>query len=115
MLVYFALGDANFLRPPCTFHFFCVDFFALGSKRKPSSQWNIGGVGCLALGLCVGHVHFIFFVLISFASGTQRKPIFWWNMGFIVYFIREIAAESFFQYFLKFKFTRKSPIRNFQN
>ena len=81
MLVYFALGDANFLRRPCTFHFLCVDFFALGSKRKPNSQWNIGGVGCLALGLCVGHVHFIFFVLISFASGTQRKPVFLWNMG----------------------------------
>ena len=62
--------------------FFCEDFFALGSKRKPNSQWNIGGVGCLALGLCVGHVHFIFVVLISFASGTQRKPVFWWNMGF---------------------------------
>ena len=31
MLVYFALADANFLRRPCTFHFLCVDFFALGS------------------------------------------------------------------------------------
>ena len=61
--------------------FFCVDFFALGSKRKPSSQWNIGGVGCLALGLCVGHVHFIFFVLISFALGSRRKRSFQWNMG----------------------------------
>ena len=81
MLVSFALGDANFLRWPCTFHFLCVDFFALGSKRKPHFQWNIGCVGSLALGLCVGHVHFIFFVLISFASGTQRKPVFWWNMG----------------------------------
>ena len=59
MLVYFALGDANFLCRPCTFNFFCVDFFALGSKRKLNSQWNIGGVGCLALGLCVGHVHFM--------------------------------------------------------
>ena len=59
MLVSFALGDANFLRRPCTFLFFCVDFFALSSKRKPNSQWNIGGVGCLALGLCVGHVHFM--------------------------------------------------------
>ena len=59
MLVSFVLGDANFLRRPCTFHFFCADFFALGSKRKPNSQWNIGGVGCLALGLCVGHVHFM--------------------------------------------------------
>ena len=82
MLVSFALGDANFLRRPCTFLFFCVDFFALVSKRKPHFQWNIGCVGFLALGLCVGHVHFIFFVLISFASGTQRKPVFWWNMGF---------------------------------
>ena len=61
MLVSFALGDANFLRWPCTFHFLCVDFFALGSKRKPHFQWNIGCVGSLALGLCVGHVHFIFF------------------------------------------------------
>ena len=41
------------------FIFFGVDLFALGSKRKPNSQWNIGGVGCLALGLCVGHVHFM--------------------------------------------------------
>ena len=81
MLVSLALGDANFLRWPCTFHFLCVDFFALGSKRKPDFQWNIGCVGSLALGLCVGHVHFIFFVLISFASGTQCKPVFWWNMG----------------------------------
>ena len=39
--------------------FFCVDFFALGTLRKPVFRWNIGGVGCLALGLCVGHVHFM--------------------------------------------------------
>ena len=65
--------------------FFCVDFFALGSTRKPNSQWNIGGVGSLALGLCVGHVHFIFFVLISFASDTRRKPVFQWNMGFNIF------------------------------
>ena len=84
MLVSFALGDANFLRRPCTFFFLCVDFFALVSKCKPFFQWNIGCVGSLALGLCVGHVHFIFFVLISFASGTQRKPVFWWNMGLSV-------------------------------
>ena len=87
MLVSMALGDAHFLRRPCTFYFFCVHFLALGSKRKPNSQWNIGGVGCLALGLCVGHVHFIFFVLISFASGTQRQPVFWWNMGFSFHFM----------------------------
>ena len=54
MLVSLALGDANFSRRPCTFHFFCVDFFALGSKRKPHFQWNIGCVGSLALGLCYG-------------------------------------------------------------
>ena len=59
MLVSLVLGDANFLRRPCTFLFFCVDFFALGSQREPHPQWNIGGVGCLALGLCVGHVHFM--------------------------------------------------------
>ena len=34
MLVSLALGDASFLRWPCTFLFFCVDFFALGSKRN---------------------------------------------------------------------------------
>ena len=76
MLVYFALGDANFLRRPCTFLFFCVDFFALGSKRKPHFQWNIGCVGSLALGFCVGHVHFIFFVLISFAFVADANPFF---------------------------------------
>ena len=62
MLVSFALGDANFLRRPCTFHFFGVNLFELGSKRKPHFQWNIGCVGSLALGLCVGHVHFMLFV-----------------------------------------------------
>ena len=30
MLVSFALGDANFLRWPCTFHFLCVDFIGVG-------------------------------------------------------------------------------------
>ena len=59
MLVSLALGDANFLRRPCTFYFFGVDFFALGSKCKPHFQWNIGCVGSLALGLCVGHVNFM--------------------------------------------------------
>ena len=48
MLVSLALGDASFLRWPCTFHFFCVYFFALGGKRKPHFQWNIVCVGCLA-------------------------------------------------------------------
>ena len=59
MLVSLASGDAKFLRRPCTFHFLCVDFFALATQREHHSQWNIGGVGCLALGLCVGHVHFM--------------------------------------------------------
>ena len=59
MLVSLALGDASFLRWPCTFLFLCVDFFALGSKRNPHFQWNIGCVRCLASGLCVGHVHFM--------------------------------------------------------
>ena len=53
--------------------------FAFYPTRNPNaSQWNIGCIGSLALGLCVGHVHFIFFVLISFALG---KHSFQWNMG----------------------------------
>ena len=95
MLVSFALGDANFLRRPCTFHFFCVDFFALGSKRKPNSQWNIGGVGPSGVGAGVGHVHFMFFVLISFAFCSQRKPSFQWNMG-----LNEWTAPPFQQFLL---------------
>ena len=44
--------------------------FAFPPTQNPNaSQCNIGCVGSLALGLCVGHVHFIFFVLISFALG----------------------------------------------
>ena len=30
MLVSFALGNANFLRWPCTFHFFCVHSIHVG-------------------------------------------------------------------------------------
>ena len=30
MLVSLALGDANFLRQPCTFNFWCVDFIRVG-------------------------------------------------------------------------------------
>ena len=58
--------------------------FAFPLTQNPNaSQWNIGCVGSqLALGLCVGHVHFIFFVLISFALGSRRKRSFQWNMGF---------------------------------
>ena len=29
-------------RWPCTFHVSCVNFFALGSQREPSFQWNMG-------------------------------------------------------------------------
>ena len=51
MLVYFALGDTNFLRRP--------------TPTPDSSQWNIGGVGSLALAmyiLCIFHVYFMLFV-----------------------------------------------------
>ena len=34
MLVCLASGDASFLHWPCTFHFLCVDFFALGAWRR---------------------------------------------------------------------------------
>ena len=57
--------------------------FALPPTPTPdASQWNIGGVGSVGVGACVGRVHFMLFMSISFASGTQRKPVFWWNMGF---------------------------------
>ena len=60
--------------------------FAFYPTRNPNaSQWNIGCVGSLALGLCVGHVHFIFFVLISFALGiTDANAVFSGIMGFRV-------------------------------
>ena len=65
-----------------------MQFFCVTRRQTPdTSQWNIGCVGSLALGLCVGHVHFIFFVLISFASDTRRKPVFQWNMGLSFPFI----------------------------
>ena len=73
MLVSLALGDANFLCWPCTFHFFCI--------TPDASQWNIGGVGSPTQNFRVGHVHFMLFMSISFASGTQRKLVFQWNMG----------------------------------
>ena len=81
------------LRPGCWLSpptpLFCVgDTNMLVSENAKicvfpdASQWNIGCVGSLALGLCVGHVHFIFFVLIPFALGSRRKRSFQWNMGF---------------------------------
>ena len=51
------------------------------TRNLNASQWDIDWVKSLALGLCVGHVHFIFFVLISFALGSRRKCSFQWNMG----------------------------------
>ena len=67
--------------------------FALARTPTPdASQLNIGCVGSLALGLCVGHVHFIFFVLISFALGSRRKRSFQWNMGLTLLFYRYIFA-----------------------
>ena len=62
MLVSFALGDANFLRWPCIFHFFCVYFICVGSQREPHFQWNIGGSGSPTQHFRVGHVHFMLFI-----------------------------------------------------
>ena len=56
MLVSFALGDANFLRRPCTFNFFCVYLIWPGSQREPHLPWNIGGVGSSG----IGHIHFMY-------------------------------------------------------
>ena len=78
MLVPLALGDANFLRWPCTFHILC----GLATQHEPNFQWSIGGGGSPTQNSCVGHVHFILFVSISFAFGSRRKPSFQWNMGF---------------------------------
>ena len=86
MLVSFALGDANPLRWPCTFLFFCVDFFALGSLREPHFQWNIGGGGSPTQHFRVGHVHFMVFIPFVSALGTQRECFSQWNMGYRVCF-----------------------------
>ena len=72
--------------------------FAFPPTQNPNaSQWNIGCVGSLALGLCVGHVHFIFFVLISFALGSRRKRSFQWNMGLSV---SPFSDHSYYSIFL---------------
>ena len=75
MLVYFALGDAHFPTRNLKVAFY-------PTRNPNASQWNIGCVGSLALGLCVGYVHFTFFVLISSTLGSRRKCSFQWNMGF---------------------------------
>ena len=86
MLVYFALGDANFLRWPCTFHFFVYISFASGSQCEPHFQWNIGGVGSSG----VGHVHFMYISCclciifrVGYAKISRRRGELQWNMGFI--------------------------------
>ena len=87
MLVSLALGDANFLRWPCTF------FFALLATPTPdASQWNIGGVGCSGVGLvyfmyisCIFHVYFMYIsccLCIIFSAFSRRKGRFQWNMDF---------------------------------
>ena len=56
----FASPDARI--PTCWYLLLKVAFYP--TRNPNASQWNIGCVGSLALGLCVGHVHFILFVLI---------------------------------------------------
>ena len=53
-----------------------IKFVFPPTQNPNASQWNIGCVGSLALGLCVGHVHFIFFVLVSFALGSRPNEVF---------------------------------------
>ena len=101
MLVSIALGDANFLRWPCTFHFLCVDFFALGSKRKPHFQWNIGCVWSLALGLCVGHVHLIFFCADFICVGHPTQTRFLVEYGLNNQFWKGSYIEIFIERPLK--------------
>ena len=97
MLVCFALADAIFLRYPTPNSDAKLKFALAPTPPPDASQWNIGCVGSLALGLCVGHVHFIFFVLISFASDTRRKPVFQWNMGLTVYFYTHQGPSCYTQ------------------
>ena len=79
-----ALGPGVGLAPKR--HFFALGIptcwylkmlkFAFPPTQNPNtSQWNIGCVGSLVLGLCVGHVHFISFVLISFALRSRRLAV----------------------------------------
>ena len=74
---YFAMGI------PTCWYLKMLNFAFPPTQNLNASQWNIGCVGSLALGLCVGHVHFIFLVLISFALGSLHKRSFQWNMGFM--------------------------------
>ena len=72
---YFALGI------PTCWYLKMLKFAFYPTQNPNASQWNIGCVGSLVLGLCIGHVHLIFFVRISFALGSRRKCSFQWNMG----------------------------------
>ena len=98
MLISFALGDANFLRWPCTFHFFVYIPFASGSQREPHFQWNIGGVGSSG----VGHVHFMYISCclciifrVGYAKISRRRGKFRWNMGFTRMFIILLCTLSY--------------------
>ena len=92
MLVSFALGDTNFLRRPCTFLFFVQISFALGSQRNPHFQWNIGCIGSLALGLCVGHVHFIFLCWFHLRWVVDANAVFSgiWALVFLLSFFMHL-------------------------
>ena len=77
---YFALGIPtcwylkmlNFAFPPTQ----NIKFAFPPTQNPNASQWNIGCVGSLALGLCVGHVRFIFFVLISLRWVANANAVF---------------------------------------
>ena len=81
MLVSLVLGDASFLRWPCTFDFLCVDFIHF--------QWNIGGIWSSG----VGHVYFMYISClciifrVGYAKISRRKGRFQWNIGFSFYFM----------------------------
>ena len=49
-------------------------FLCWVANAKPHFQWNIGCVGSLALGLCIGHVHLIFFGLKALQK-LRKRPV----------------------------------------
>ena len=99
MLVYFALGDANFLRPPCTFLFF-FRFLRVGYPTQTPFpveyrlRW-VPGVGSLRWA-CTFHA-------LGDANCTRRKPVFLWNMGFIICKIAQNIAEILDSFFKSWK------------
>ena len=44
------------------------------TQNPNASQWNIGCVGSLALGLCVGHVHFMFLCRFHLRRAPNANP-----------------------------------------